>query len=130
MSLEHTGTVIHVGSVETFGQSNFSKMVLVVSGDEDSKYPQEIPFEFVGKKADAPAAEGVMLGDRVTIRFDLRGRAGEGQYDGRWFGSVNGWDIKKVNGGARPAPRAEDPNQGSLPADEPLADDDLDSAPF
>ena len=114
-----TGRVVHVGQVEQVGQKNTPKLSFVVS-DEAEKYPQEVPFDCIGKSVDNVKRE-LVKGQQVTVSFDLRGRYWE--KGDRWFSSLNAWRVESL--GSKPAPQSDDPNQGDLP---PLdSEDDLDS---
>ena len=91
MSYEFTGTVKLIGELEHVGQSGFQKRLVVICDDAD-KYPQDVPFEFVGKKANEPNAKGILRGDKVTVKFDLRGR----EWNGKYYGSNNAWQIARL----------------------------------
>lgn len=108
----YTGEVVHKGQPETFG--TFTKAVLVVRS-EDSRYPQEVQFEVSGKALEYMS--GYDVGDRVTVKFDLRGRKGEGKWEGRWFTNLTAWRVDKLEGGQA----AEAAQQDNGVADEPEA---------
>ena len=118
-----TGRVVHVGSVEHVGQKNTPKLSFVVS-DEAEKYPTEIAFDAIGKSVDTIKRE-LRQGEQVTVSFDVGSRYWE--KGDRWFTTAKAFKVESL--GSKPAPRAEDPNQGDLP---PLdSEDDLDSdVPF
>jgi hypothetical protein len=120
---EFTGTVVHIGEIQHFGDKGFYKAELVLCDNAD-KFPQEVPFECI--KGAADNARAFQKGDNVTVSFDLRGRYWE--KGDKWFPSLNAWRVEKV--GSKPAPKkASDPGQGDLP---PLdsEDDDLSMPPF
>lgn len=98
---EFTGTVVHIGDVQEFGDKGFYKRDLVISDDAD-KYPQEVCFEC--PKGASDDAGDLEKGDRVTVTFDLKGRYwAKGD---RWFTSASAWKVEKV--GSKPAPRKQD----------------------
>ena len=88
-SYQYTGQVIHIGETQEFN-NNFKKALIVLC-DPSDRYPQEVPFDVTGKALDYITKLNV--GDTVTVKFDLRGRKGTGNYDGRWFGNLNVWRI-------------------------------------
>ena len=67
-----TGRVIHVGETEEIGAKKFKKRAIVVETDGDSKWPQQVPVEFVGENVEK--LDGVMRDAEVEIDFDIRGR--------------------------------------------------------
>lgn len=102
-SFQITGTVHHIGKVQTF-PSGFSKreFVLLI---EDGKYPQTVPFELVKDKVDLIA--NFREGDRVDVSFNLRGNHHE--KSGRYFGSNAAWKIAGSN--AQQDRREQDPGR-------------------
>lgn len=108
MAYEFTGTVKLVMDEVTFA-SGFRKREFVVTDDDDT-YPQNVKFECVkGKTAQLDA---VVPGQRVTVKFDLRGN----EYKGRYYVNLVAWnvDVDEADAGgfAEPAP---------VPAPEPPA---------
>lgn len=94
-NLTHTGKVLHVGETEQVSDK-FCKRLLVLDDPMSEKYPQQIPFEFV---QDAVSKlDGVNIGDKVTVSFNLSGR----EWNGRYFGSNKGWRIN-VDAPAKPS---------------------------
>lgn len=89
----YTGKVIHKGEPETFG--TFTKCALVVC-DNAEKYPQEVQFDVTGKALEH--MDKYDVGDTVEVKFDLRGRAGEGKWAGKWFTNLNAWRVDKAEG--------------------------------
>ena len=86
---EFLGTVKKVGDVQTF-PSGFSKRELVVTS-EGERFPQDVMFEFLKEKGDLLNSVGEA--DRVKVSFDIGGR----EYSGRYFNSLKGWKIEKVD---------------------------------
>ena len=86
MAYDLKGTVKVVQEPQTFA-SGFSKRELVVTV-EDGKYPQDINVEFMQDKVGL--LDGLDVGDKVTVHFDIRGR----EYNGRYFNNLAGWKIE------------------------------------
>lgn len=120
MSYEYTGTVKKVGDVQTF-PSGFSKRELVVTSEED-RFPQDVMFEFLKEKGDLlnPISEA----DRVKVTFDIGGR----EYNGRYFNSLKGWRIEKLDGDVSSSASA--PAAAAAPMPQDIAADDDDNLPF
>jgi hypothetical protein len=116
-----TGEVIHIGETESFGSGDFTKRLLVIETEQDTDYPQQIPFEF--KKERGDQLDKYEVGQVVTVSFNLEGRAGTGKYDGRWFGSNTGWRVESETTAA-PKPAA------GVVDDDNLELGDTDSQPF
>lgn len=83
-----TGTIIHVGEVQTFktkSGSDFTKQEVVLRTDGD--YPQEVLVEVTGKALDhVPAVD-----TKATAHIDIRGRSYEKDGNKRWFNSITCW---------------------------------------
>ncbi len=93
------GTVKTVGREQSFA-SGFFKRELVVLND-DGKYTQELPFEFLKEKG--ALLEGLREGERVEVHFDLRGR----EHNGRYFISASGWKVERLSAPLPAEPDAE-----------------------
>ncbi len=106
MSNEITGTVKAIFEEQTFA-SGFNKREVVVT-DTSGKYPQDIKLEFV--KAQVAQLAGIIVGDQVTITYDVRGN----EYNGKYYVNLVGWRLNRL-GEKRQAPAPADPNQGTLP---------------
>ena len=119
---EFVGTVKKVGDLQTF-PSGFSKRELVVTS-EGERFPQDVMFEFLKEKGDLLSSIGEA--DRVKVSFDIGGR----EYNGRYFNSLKGWKIEKVDGSASAAPSAalSSAPRAEMPKD--IAADDDDNLPF
>jgi len=114
MGYEYTGEVLHVGEREDI-TDKFYKCLLVLT-DRSDKYPQEVPFECANKSCDLVSSKGIRVGDKVTVSFDLRGRA----WKDRWFGTNNVWKLERLGESRQPE---ADPAQDDLPEDDPLDED-------
>ena len=80
-----TGTVHHIGPVETFS-SGFTKRTLVVHNN--SEYDPLVPIEF--KKDKGGLIDRLKVGQSVSVHINLGGR----EYNGKYFPSVTGWKIE------------------------------------
>jgi hypothetical protein len=80
-----TGTVHHIGPVETFS-SGFTKRTLVVHNG--SEYDPLVPIEF--KKDKGGLLDRLKVGQTVAVSINLGGR----EYNGKYFPSVTGWKIE------------------------------------
>lgn len=121
-SYEFTGTVKKVGELQTFA-SGFTKKELVVTSEEE-RFPQDIMFEFLKERASL--LDNVKETDRVKVTFDLRGR----EYNGRYFNSMNGWKLEKMDesdDAGAPATKDDDVEPIAM-AD--ISVDDEDNLPF
>ncbi len=119
---EFIGTIKKLGEVQSF-PSGFSKRELVVTSEGD-RFPQDVMFEFLKEKADL--LNSLNEADRVKVSFDIGGR----EYNGRYFNSLKGWKIEKVDesdSGAAPAAQGIPP-RAEMPKD--IAVDDDDNLPF
>ena len=105
---ELTGTVKHIMDQQTF-PSGFTKREFVVTSED--RFPQDIKFECVKERC--ALLDGVSVGDRVTVAFDVRGR----EYNDRYFVDLSAWKIG-------PAGDAGDAGGGFPPADDGFPIDD------
>lgn len=120
---EFLGTVKKVGDVQTF-PSGFSKRELVVTS-EGERFPQDVMFEFLKEKGDLLNSVGEA--DRVKVSFDIGGR----EYNGRYFNSLKGWKLEKVDEAAAvaSAPSPAAPARAPMPKEVSVEADD-DNLPF
>lgn len=101
--MEVVGKVKNVGAEQQVSAA-FKKRELVVTTDE--QYPQHILIEFTQDKADL--LNSYKTGDAVKVSINLRGREWVNpQGETRYFNSIQGWRIERVEGQApvNPAPR-------------------------
>ena len=102
--MEVIGKIKLKGETATFGTSGFRKRELVVTTDE--QYPQMIMIEFVQDKCDL--LDSYSLEDSVKVSINLRGREWinpEGA--AKYFNSVQGWRIEKVEVTNEPTPQGQ-----------------------
>ena len=102
--MEVLGKIKKIDETKTFGSNGFRKREMVVTTDE--QYPQMIMVEFIQDKCDL--LNNFNVGDDVKISINLRGREwvnpeGEAKY----FNSIQGWRIEKMQGGTEPTPPVE-----------------------
>jgi hypothetical protein len=89
-----TGVVHHIGPVETVGDKGFTKRLLVVRTDQ--QYDNLIPVEL--KKDKTALADGLKVGQSVTVHTNIGGR----EYNGKFYPSITGWKIEAGQAVAAP----------------------------
>ena len=72
----------------------FKKREFVLT-DDSSQYPQDIAMQLTQDNCDK--LNGVSVGDRLLVKFNLRGRAWNDPKTGndRYFNSLDAWFIQK-----------------------------------
>ncbi len=99
--MEVTGKIKVIGQTATFGSSGFKKRELVVTTEE--QYPQTIMVEFVQDKCSI--LDKYQVGNSVKIGVNLRGKEWTNpQGEIKYFNSIQGWRIEKVEGASAPEP--------------------------
>lgn len=107
-SYEAMGPIHEIGPIEQISDS-FQKRQVVLMLDQDTDYPQPVPFIFTQAKCDL--ATGYAIGQQVKIAFNLRGRhwqPNDGR-QGRYFGENSAWKLEAVG------PAATQPQQPAYP---------------
>lgn len=114
---EFTGPVEYIGDVELVGAKDMEKRIVVVG--EGDKYPQSIPFELIKEKC--ALVDDVLVGDMVTVHFNLRGR----EYNGRYYSNLQCWELEHHSTSRRlepddaaPAPVLDVPEAPEAPVGE------------
>lgn len=102
-----TGTIHHIGPVETVGSNGFTKQLLVVNNGQ--QYDNLIPIEFAKDKT--ALLNGLRVGHSVTVHINLGGR----EYAGKYYSSVRGWKVE-----AQAAPVTTQPVSVASGEDEPF----------
>lgn len=117
MSYELEGEIKLIDEVQTFG-SGFQKREFVVTTNE--KFPQDIKLECTKDKIEL--LDGLGVGDRVKVSFNLRGN----EYKNRYYVNLQAWRIESES----TAPTSQQ-EQGEL-SDSGDTDnlDDLEESPF
>ena len=99
--MEVTGKIKVIGNTATFGAKEFKKRELVVTTEE--QYPQSILIEFVQDKCGL--LDNYQVGQDVKVGINLRGRSWDNpQGETKYFNSIQGWRIDKVDGAVTPEP--------------------------
>ncbi|MFV1996356.1 MAG: DUF3127 domain-containing protein, partial [Verrucomicrobiales bacterium] len=89
--------------------SGFSKREFVVEV-EDGKYPQMVKFEAVKDKTSL--TDGLSVGDRVKVFFDIRGN----EYNGRYYVNLNAWKLEKAGSGGDVPPSSQSGDEAPPPS--------------
>lgn len=84
--MEISGTVHHIGEVESSGNNGFTKRLLVVKTID--QYPQLIPIDFVKDKISL--IEFTKINQTVKVQVNLRGN----ENNGRYYLNLQGWKIE------------------------------------
>ena len=93
--MELQGTIKKISDIQTFA-SGFQKREMVILTEE--QYPQPINVEFLQDKCDLLNA--YKEGDKVKVRINIRGREWTSpQGEVKYFNSITGWRLEKVDGG-------------------------------
>lgn len=115
--MELQGTVKKIFETQTY-TSGFQKRELVILTEE--QYPQPIAIEFLSDKIDL--LQNVKEGESIKVGINIRGREWTNpQGEVKYFNSITGWRLEKVNGDAPQGNFTEKPKENPF-ADE---DDDL-----
>lgn len=67
-----------------------TKQQMVLTIDEDTKYPQNIAIEFLNEKTDLLKKHKV--GERVSVDINLRGN----EYNGKHYNNIVGWRMGTI----------------------------------
>ena len=88
------GTVKRLYDVWKSETSEFYKREFVITTAE--QYPSDVKFSALKEKSDQ--LNGITEGDRVNVKFDVKGR----EYNDRYYVDLNAWRIEKMDaeGGA------------------------------
>lgn len=125
--MEVQGKIKMIGETQTFGTNGFRKREVVVTTEE--QYPQHILVEFTQDKTDLLNA--YQVGNDVKISINLKGREWVNpQGETKYFNSVQGWRIEKVETGvSSPDMPPMPPNEAFEPIDS-IDESDKDDLPF
>jgi len=132
--MEVSGIVKRIGSTQEIS-AKFKKREVVVTTEE--QYPQHISIEFTQDKTGL--LDGFREGEKVSIGINLRGREWTSpQGEVKFFNTINGWKIDRMNSGPAPANPADNAGSspaasssfGNAPSMAPLNDDAEDDLPF
>ena len=95
--LKIEGELIKIAPVEKISEK-FSKQQIVVKTLD--QYPQEVAFDVLEKNFER--VEGLKLGDKLEVSFNVKGR----EWQGRYFVNLQAWKIWLVRA-PQNAPQAE-----------------------
>ncbi len=112
MAYEMTGTVKVIFETKTSTSGTFTWREFVLTSEEE-RYPQDVLFRVV--KDRCATLDGIAVGERLKVTFDIRGR----EYQGRYFVNLEAFRIDRMDG------TEEAPPEDMPPADEPPLDDSM-----
>ena len=128
--MEITGKIIAVmpaasGVSARTGNAWMSQEYVLETHDQ---YPRKCCFRLFGE--DRIKQFNIQSGEELTVSFDIDAR----EYNGRWFNSINAWNVARVaQQAAAPATAAPDAPNSAMPfppAQEPAAEESKDDLPF
>ena len=64
--------------------TQWSSQTAVIETQE--QYPKKLAFDVINDKIDQ---FNIQVGDFLTVQFDINAR----EYNGRWFNSINAWNV-------------------------------------
>ena len=127
--MELQGIIKKLGDVQTFA-SGFQKREMVIVTEE--QYPQPINIEFLKEKGDL--LNSYKEGDKVKVSINIGGREWTSpQGDVKYFNSITGWRLEKVEGGNFNEPVEARPQQSGSASSENKTDvfaEEDDDLPF
>jgi single-strand DNA-binding protein len=91
--MELTAVVKRVEQTETFGGNGFEARNLIVTTEEQFSQTLEIQFT----QGRCILLDNINPGDRVKIKFNLKGKETMKDNKPKVFTKVEGWAIEKVN---------------------------------
>jgi len=106
---EVSGKIIVLNETETVGAAGtFKKRLVVIATDE--QYSQTVGIDFVQDKT--TILDKYKVGDEVKVHVNIRGQ----EYKGKYYVSLNGWRIEKLE--TAEAPQQEAPEPATVSATE------------
>ncbi|MFN3020818.1 DUF3127 domain-containing protein [Soonwooa sp.] len=124
--MELQGTIKKLSDLQTFA-SGFQKKEMVLLTEE--QYPQPINIEFLSEKVDLLNAYNE--GDKVKVSINIRGREWTSpQGEVKYFNSINGWRIEKLDGGNFNEPTSAAGSPASSSQNTNVFEDEEDDLPF
>jgi len=83
------GTIKHIiDPVKVSDKLTKQQMVLTI--DEDTKYPQNIAIEFLNDKIDI--LKKFKINEKVSVGINLRGN----EYNGKYYNNIVGWKVAQI----------------------------------
>ena len=120
--MEVQGRIKVIEETRAFGANGFRKREVVVTTQE--QYPQHIMIEFTQDKCDILNKYNV--GENVKVSINLQGREWVNpQGDTKYFNSIQGWRIEKVDGSTTTQPQSNESYVGNNHNNGELEHDDL-----
>ena len=102
-----TGTIYEIGKTQTFGQKGFKKRTLILT-DDDDRYPNYIPFDFV--RDDVDLLDSLTVDTTVTVEYQLKGRQWQKSKNDpvRYFPSMEAISVTELSDGDSGGDQPED----------------------
>ncbi len=91
--METTGTIKAVFDIQKVSD-RFQKREIVLTIEDDPKYPQHVSFVLTQDKCELVNSK--MIGSKVKVSFNLRGREWNGIDGVKYFNSMEIWKLDKV----------------------------------
>jgi hypothetical protein len=112
MSFEVKGKIKVLYDRQDF-PSGFYKRDFVITTNE--QYPQDIKFGALKERVEQ--LNGLVEGDEITVKFDVRGR----EYNGNYYVDLNAWRIERgVQGQSTTENNVDDQNSSETVSSAPL----------
>ena len=110
---EVSGKIIVLNETETVGAAGtFKKRLVVIATDE--QYSQTVGIDFVQDKT--TILDKYKVGDEVKVHVNIRGQ----EYKGKYYVSLNGWRIEKLETAEAPTQEAPEPSVVGVQEDDSL----------
>lgn len=93
MAYDMTGTVKVIKDPATSASGTFTWREFVIT-TEDDRYPQDVLFRVTQNRVSL--LDGVAVGERLQVSFDIRGR----EYQGRFFVNLEAFKITRMDAAA------------------------------
>ena len=90
-----TGTVVTILPEQRFNGKNGEVVKNFFILETKEQYPQKIKFEVFGE--DKWKAMGVIVGQDVSVQFDIKGA----EWQGKYFVNLQAWKVTAIGGGAQ-----------------------------
>ena len=112
MRYELDGTLIVIKDTQQVSD-RFKKREFVVKTDQESPFPQLVPFQFTQDRCDN--LDSYKVGDDVKVSFYIKGREWTSpQGEVKHFLSLDAWNINKSGSGSTEGPSSQ-ASEGSIP---------------
>ena len=91
--MDITGTVIQILPEQRFNGKNGEVVKNFFILETKEQYPQKIKFEVFGE--DKWKAMGVIVGQDVSVQFDIKGA----EWQGKYFVNLQAWKVTSIGNG-------------------------------